>query len=61
MPNKTRTWDRPSSPVSPIKKYTRNITFLLHQGFDLMLVEKVLEKFGKCFLFIGVVVCFLLL
>ncbi len=43
MPNKTRTWDRPSSLVSPTKKYTRNRTFLLHQGFDLMLLEKVLE------------------
>jgi hypothetical protein len=47
MPNKTRTWDRPSSPVNPTEKYTRNQTFLLHQGFDPVLVEKVLEKFGE--------------
>jgi hypothetical protein len=46
MPNKTRTWDRPSSPVNPTEKYTRNQTFLLHQGFDPVLIEKVLVKFG---------------
>jgi hypothetical protein len=61
MPNKTRTWDRPSSPVNPTEKYTRNQTFLLHQGFDPVLVERVLEKFGQCLLFIGAVVCSLLL
>jgi hypothetical protein len=61
MTNKTRTWDRPSSPVNPTEKYTRNQTFLLHQGFDPVLVEKVLEKFGQCLLFIGAVVCSLLL
>jgi hypothetical protein len=61
MPNKTRTWDRPSSPVNPTEKYTRNQTFLLHQGFDPVLVEKVLEKFGQCLLFIGAVVCSLFL